>query len=239
MTEISINQDEVHVWKLRLSNEDSAQSEYFESLLTEDESERAGKLRFDEDRSRFILARGHLRVLLGRYLNKKPRQIWIRYGRYGKPRLREVANPDNIRFNLSHSHDTVLYAVSKDREVGVDVEHLRPVAKADKIIERFFSEEEIAHYTKAPGDRKLETFFKLWCAREAYSKARGSGINMPGHRIDVSFATGKRINSPDTGANGPELGIYELTLDPGYIGYLAVSGKKPLISYRNIDIHLT
>lgn len=235
MVEIIITSDEVHVWKLSLSGRQSESQEVYENLLSEDEIERVEKLRFEEDRDRFISSRGHLRLLLSRYLNKKPRQIWLRYGRYGKPYLGEESNPGKISFNLSHSHDTVLYAVSKDREVGVDVEYIRPVTKADKIIERFFSEEEREFYKEAEEQDKIERFFKLWCAREAYSKAIGSGIKLPEDKIEISFVTGEYKNNQNNKGSFPAMRICELTVDPGLLAYLAVSGAEPRIIYRNIN----
>lgn len=234
MADFKITSDQVHVWNLSLKDTPSETEELYQSLLSEDELERAQKLRFKEDRHRFITARGNLRLLLSKYLNKKPRQLWIRYGRHGKPYLSEESNPKRINFNLSHSQDTVLYAFTKSREVGIDIEHQRPVSRSDKIIERFFSEEEIAYYNSAEMESKHERFFKLWCAREAYSKAIGSGVYLPRDKIDISFVSGKSIQKSLGDNIIPEVSIYELEAERGYTAYLAVSGKEPEIITRDI-----
>lgn len=233
MAEITITPDEVHVWKLNLTGKNSGGLEYYEALLSEDEIDRAHKLRFEEDRKRFILARGHLRVLLSKYLNKKPRQIWLRYGRYGKPYLSEESNAERINFNLSHSQDTVIYAVAMGREVGIDIEHVRAVSRADKIIDRFFSEEEKEFYKGASEDDRPVRFFKLWCAREAYTKAIGSGISLPKDEIDVSLVTGEFIKENGKSSGNPAVRIYELSVDSGYLSYLAVSGPEPGIIFQD------
>lgn len=235
MTEFIITPNEVHVWSLRLNDRRAEPEEIYESLLSEDERDRAEKLRFNEDRRRFILARGNLRLLLSRYLNKKPRQLWIRYGRYGKPYLSEESNQKKISFNLSHSKDTVLYAFSYDRKIGIDIEFLRPVSKADKIVERFFSEEERAYYSMNGSESKREKFFKLWCSREAYSKALGSGLHLPRGDISISLVSGQSIKKVQGGTSGPEIRLYELSADKGYSAYLAASGSEPEIILRDIN----
>lgn len=231
MAGLIANQNEVHVWVLRLTETAAEPEEFYDSILAEDEIDRADKLRFKEHRLRFKIARGNLRLLLSKYLNKKPRQLWIKYGKYGKPYLSEESNKSKISFNLSHSQDTVLYAFTKEREVGIDVEHVRAVAKADKIVERFFSDEEKAFYKSQDRESKSEKFFKLWCAREAYSKAIGSGLNLPKDKIEISFATGEPIS---TGNKSPGITIHELPRDQEYRSYLAVTGEKPKIILRDI-----
>ena len=104
MAEFLITTDEVQVWKLNLNDTQAEAEEKYQSLLSEDEIDRAQKLRFQDDRFRFTVARANLRLLLSRYIDKKPRQLWLRYGRHGKPYLSEESNPDRINFNLSHSH---------------------------------------------------------------------------------------------------------------------------------------
>lgn len=236
MSELVINSTEVHIWELQAKERDNGETEFFESLLSEDEIDRAGKLRYEQDRRRFISARGHLRVLLGKYLKKKPRQVWIRYGRHGKPYLNDSANSANISFNLSHSRDSVVFAFGKNREVGIDIEYIRPIPRADRIIERFFSEDERALYNQAPDQEKVDIFFKLWCGREAYSKAIGSGINLPGRSIDIPFAYGNgRTNPADLQSGIEALSVYEIKVAPGFAGSIAVSGKEPGITQRYFD----
>ena len=235
MAEFTITPNEVHVWSLRLNDSRAEPEETYESLLSEDERDRAEKLRFKEDRRRFILARGNLRLLLSRYLNKKPRQLWIRYGRYGKPYLSEESNPKKISFNLSHSKDTVLYAFSYDRKIGIDIEFLRPVSKAGKIVERFFSEEEISYYNSQDSESKNEKFFKLWCSREAYSKALGSGLHLPRGDISISFVSGKFKKNIEETKDHAEIRLYELSADKGYTAYLAASGSEPEIILRDLN----
>jgi 4'-phosphopantetheinyl transferase len=96
----------------------------------------------------------------------------------------------SLRFNMSHSGDIAVYALSSRREVGVDVEEIRPLADADTIAERFFSRREHAEYRALPpGDRPLG-FFQCWTRKEAFIKALGEGLSHPLDSFDVSLAPG-------------------------------------------------
>ncbi len=236
MPKIPLTQNEVHIWKLHFSKASHDPEEFYRDFLSQDEKERADRLKFQTDRNNFLLSRGHLRSLLSAYLGREPQDIELRYGSYGKPYLSKDSNPDNISFNLSHSRGASYYALTKDREIGIDIEYLRPVSRAQKIIERFFSEEERAHYRNQPSGKKLETFFMLWCRREAYTKALGTGFNLPESKIDISFVTGEKKNNIDLRKkDAPALSMIEITAEQGYAASLAVFGIDAEISYRDID----
>src|SRR5207245_1715236 len=111
---------EVHVWRVPLSENDPEQ---LGALLSRDEWIRAERFHFERDRARFICGRGLLRTILGRYLNTDPRDLTFVEGPYGKPELTGI--PSSLRFNLSHSDDLMLLAVTHARAVGVDLEMIR------------------------------------------------------------------------------------------------------------------
>ncbi len=85
-----------------------------------------------------------LRLLLGRYLELDPARLSFVSLPLGKPALVAELGRDSLRFNVAHSNELVLYAVTRDLEVGVDLEHVRPLAGMEKIAERFFSARECA-----------------------------------------------------------------------------------------------
>ena len=127
----------MHVWTVRQQAADPVVAR-FESLLTPDERERAARFLFDHLRRSFIIARGALRVLLGRYLDTDPAGIRFAYGEKGKPTL---SQPARVRFNVSHSGGLALYALTLDCEIGVDVEQMRPLTDLWEIASRFFCAE--------------------------------------------------------------------------------------------------
>jgi len=219
----------VHVWRASLD----VPEEHFHRLaraLSGDEHERAGRFRFEEDRRRFVVGRGILRELVGRYLGVEPRNIRFRYGPYGKP---ELAPAEVLRFSVSHSHQLALYAFAKECDVGVDVEYLRSVRDIDSIIERHFTSREKALLRTLSGGRKLETFFIGWTSKEACLKAIGNGLTQPLESIDVAVHSGepiRRVTLP-----GP-YGVEEWSLNSvnpaaGYIGALAVARRGDEVSY--------
>ena len=233
MSKFSITDNQVHIWRLRPDDPRNGREDFI-NILSGSERERANRLRFESDRSTFIMTRGHLRKLLGSYLDKEPKELEIDYGKYGKPYLRKESNPQNINFNLSHTKGASIYAITKGREIGIDIELLRRVTKADKIIERFYSDEEKAYYRNSLRGENLEAFFTLWCRREAYSKALGRGLNLPQGEIDISFVTKETKGRKDS-VKYSAIGLYDLTFESGFFSCLAVSGSSPEISYHDIE----
>lgn len=167
--------DEVHCWSVPLDASPNTLAVLFETL-TDDERDRAARLRFERERRRFIVARATLRELLGRYVGTPPDRVRFTYNEFGKPRLTpEFGGPHCIKFNLSHSGDLALIAVAWDAEVGVDVEHIRPSDYTD-LARSSFAPSEIEQLSAAPRHLRARAFFSSWTRREAYAKARGESL---------------------------------------------------------------
>ena len=147
--------------------------------LTPDEVKKAERFKFRADQWRSIAARGVLRILLSRHVEK----IEFDITEYGKPFLKGGAG---IQFNVAHSGDFVLIAIAKDREVGVDIERMRPGIEVEAIASRFFFHEERDWLLSQP-DRK-DSFYRLWTAKESVLKAVGLGLSMPLDSFSVAFA---------------------------------------------------
>ena len=109
----------------------------------------------------------------------------LRYGENGKPYLADNA----VFFNLSHSENTVICAVS-EREIGVDAEK---VGEADlEVARRFFHRDEFALLENLPtNEEKRDMFFRLWTWKESFVKALGKGIMMPLDSFCVEFTGGE------------------------------------------------
>ena len=160
----------------------------FWDTLSEDERKRAERFRFDRHRERFIVQRGRLREILSGYRNVLPEAIRFREGPGGKPAV--TGDNPGIRFNLSHCGGRALYAVVYGREVGVDVEAVRPKPKAGALVDRFFSPSEKAAFQALAPREKEAAFFAGWTRKEAYVKAVGKGLRFPLDRFDVSLKPG-------------------------------------------------
>ena len=179
--------DEVHVWQANL---DGHSADSLQLLLTEDEISRANRFHFARDRNHYIVARGLLRKLLSGYLDTDARDLRFAYSEKGKPAL-EKSQPGLLDFNLAHSHGRAIYAFSRGRELGVDLEFVRADVSDDKIAERFFSTSEIWALRALAPELRKQAFFDCWTRKEAYIKARGEGLSMPLDEFDVSLAPGE------------------------------------------------
>jgi 4'-phosphopantetheinyl transferase len=223
---LTLANHDVHVW--RTSLELSAEHvQRLRQTLSADESARAERFYFETDRRHFIVARGVLRIVLSRYLGLDPGQLGFSYSSYGKPALGTPPRGDGLRFNLSHSHELALYAVTHGREVGIDIEYMRDNVAADAIAEHYFSPHEVMTFRALPASQRREAFFTCWTRKEAYIKARGEGLSFPLNRFDVSLAPGEPAALLRTHGDPHEAArwsLQALAAGMGYAAALAVEG---------------
>jgi 4'-phosphopantetheinyl transferase len=218
--------DEVHVWRATLDQTPS-QIQKFRHSLAADELARAARFYFDRDRGHFIVARGVLRAILGCYLNRAPACLSFCYNSYGKPALAEESDLDAICFNLSHSYGVALYAVTRGRDVGIDIERIRSDLAVAQIAGRFFSRREIAMLQALPAELQGQAFFRCWTRKEAYIKARGEGLSLPLDQFDVSLDPGEPdivVGASRDPSEASRWSLQELTPASGYAAALAVAG---------------
>lgn len=183
---------------------------------------------FARDRRRFVVSRGVLRAILGYYLAVGPNRLEFRYNEYGKPYLADKYGGCLLQFNVAHSQELVLYAFTRDREIGIDIEYIRPISDTEQIAKRFFSIEENTALQTIPTHLKLEAFFTCWTRKEAYIKAKGRGLSMPLDQFDVSVTPGERAELLSTRPDPQEANRWTLqALLPGqgYVGAVAVGGR--------------
>lgn len=199
---------EVHLWRARLETGAGRMRGFYEAL-SPDEQARAERFRFQRHRDRFVVAHGLLRDILARYLGTDPKRLHFRYGPQGKPALTRDCGGDFLQFNLSHSQGTALYALACGREVGVDLERIRPDWVDDQVAERLFSLQEVAILRRLPQRERQEAFVRCWTRKEARVKACGRGITT--HPEPDDQAT--------TGCV-----LWELALDPDLVAAVAVEG---------------
>ena len=168
---VKLEGNAIHVWR---GDEDVAPQrlEDLHRTLSRDEVDRVAKFRFDRDRRQFVLCRGILRELSGRYLKQRPDDIRFSYGPFGKPML--AGNP--IHFNASHTQGMWLIAFSASQAIGIDIEKVRPQATLLEIANRFFQPEESNAIACAAHADQAKMFFTYWVCKEARLKARGLGI---------------------------------------------------------------
>lgn len=156
----------------------------WEAYLTDDERERRSRFRFQEDRDLFLVARAVLRWFLGRWRGERPEEVRFVYNGYGKPALAEAGAAD-LRFNVSHSARQVAWAFASGFDVGIDVERIRPLDDLMALAGRYFAPAERGQLAERPESERVVRFFELWTLKEAFVKARGTGLSMPLDRFHL------------------------------------------------------
>lgn len=225
--------EDVHLWMASLI-EFVQDIDVFRPLLSPDEIQRANRYSFEKDRQNFMIARGILRILLGRYLNCNPQTIVFTYNSFGKPSLKD-ANP--LQFNVSHSHEIVVYAFSYERALGIDVEYCRPNRNIE-LISRSFSSCEQEQLSQLSGAHQLKGFYQCWTRKEAFIKASGKGFSVPLKSFDVSVVKSLprilRIDEDEVAAQ--EWFLLDVPVSVMYAGALAIKDHGWIPSYYRYNI---
>ena len=220
---------EAHVWAAPLDVViDDLRS--FRGSLSAAEAKQADKFRFEFHRNRFIAGRGTLRAILARYLKTDPTQLDIAYGTRGKPELGGKFATLGVYFNVSHSEDLALFAVTRIGHIGIDVEQIRPVKEMNELISRVFSPPENERFQKLSSGDKTTAFFNLWTRKEALLKATGEGITESLSLVEVSFLPDEpacllaAAGNPHAAENWR---LLELSPAPGFVGAMAI--RAPMV----------
>ena len=220
----------LHLWRANL-DVDAATIGGYRRLLAPDELDRAGRYRRALERARFIVARGTLRVLLGRYLALDPAAIRFQYtcacgrpdcpqeGR--KPTLDPASGGDWLHFNVSHAEGLALYAIARDRPVGVDLELCRADIDPAELAPTVLAPQEWATLSALPPAEKRAQFFQHWTAKEAYLKARGIGLSLPPDQIVLAASAQGNLRIASVGGDEREGGRWPLHAVPPIPGYAA------------------
>jgi 4'-phosphopantetheinyl transferase len=168
-----LTSDQVHVWLARLDPETEQSWCRRVRATTDDERHRAARFRRAQDGERYLVAHGALRFLLGRYLTCDPLSLHFAVSRNGKPFLEN----QRLQFNLSHSGDFALIAVAQSRQVGADIEQVRPMPDLDAVAARVCTPGELDRLGRLANLDRERAFFAMWTRKEALAKATGEGIS--------------------------------------------------------------
>ena len=225
--ELVLPDDEVHVWRAWLDC--PASLSMLATLLSGSEIARANRFHFSRDRDRFIIAHSVLRLLLGQYLREDPKKLRFITNEFRKPFLAWKKTGEPLCFNLSHSGAVALFAFVRGRNVGIDVEHIRPDFFEPAIARRFFAPEEVADLEALDPLLQVTGFFNCWTRKEAYIKARGLGLSLPLSTFRVSLRPGSGAALLCYATDPTEMSrwsLQELAPGEGYVGSLAVEGHN-------------
>jgi 4'-phosphopantetheinyl transferase len=225
---LALAEDEVHLWRVDLEAIRADESRW-QKVLSSDESARASRFHFPDDRQRFVASRALLRTILAAYLVTDPSGLRFSYSKKEKPRLGPEHAGSDVTFNISHSGGIALFAFTRRREIGVDVEQVRRDFDVEAIAHRFFSAPEQRQLDALPKENKFEAFFRCWTRKEAYIKATGEGLSLPLHEFDVSIAARDSDALLSTRPDDSEAALWSLREIPaglGYVAALCVRGRE-------------
>ncbi len=219
--------DEVHAWT---ASRDGAEPvvEAMRGLLDDDERARADRFLSPVDRRRFAVGRGLLRTILGRYLGRPPEGLRFVANAHGKPSLDPASGVDpTLRFNLAHSGSLILIGLARGRDLGVDIERVRPDFGGEALAGRFFAPGEVATLRGLPAEARTLAFFHGWTRKEAYIKAKGKGLAIPLDEFEVAIDPSRPAallsTRPDP-LDAARWSLVELATEPGYVAAACVEG---------------
>jgi 4'-phosphopantetheinyl transferase len=223
---LPLRENEVHIWLVQ-TNDESSSPDDCKDLLSRVEQDRASKFRFETDQRRYTTSHAALRSILANYLNSPARELQFAAGPYGKPKLAPIHATEKVEFNLSHSHELALIAVAQGREIGVDVEWVREDFAFDEVAQRFFTTKEVAALHALPFHLQREAFYKCWTSKEAFLKAKGTGLAGQLDEVEI-VASDQVVRVKGTILN---FSLLELAVNAGYVAALVVEGSEPRLSY--------
>ena len=232
-----IGDHDVHIWHLRADR--VADPEMLRPLLSQEESAQSNRWRQACDRTLFLLSRAMMRTVLASYLDCAGHEVRFTANQYGKPILLCSAAKSPLHFNLSHSRGAVALAVSRGREVGIDIEERARVVEFLQLAERFFSVDE----ARAPAsnccrlDQRREAFFAIWTLKESFVKGIGRGLSFPldAFCFDLDIDRLVRFRPLDASVS-PDWHFTQFELGDRHRGALAVqcpAGGEVMIEMRD------
>jgi len=224
---LALPEKEVQLWRIDLDAICADESRW-RKVLSADEATRASRFHFPRDRQRFVASRALLRTILAGYLVTEPHRLSFSYSKKEKPSLGPAHVGSGVTFNVSHSGGIALFAFTRRREIGVDLEQVRRDFDVEGIARRFFSAPEYKQLAALPTPERVDAFFRCWTRKEAYIKATGDGLSLPLSQFDVSLEVGETnallATRPDAAEAGRWL-LQEVPAGPGYIAALCVRGQ--------------
>lgn len=220
----------VHIWRISISQN----LHLYDALLAKlspAEVERANRYVYQIHRNRFVVRRGLQRLILGAYLQMPPTQLQFALGQNNKP---YIGNGDtcNIQYNLSHSGDWALLAVSKGI-IGCDIEYAEASFQFSDILPDHFSADEAAYINQQDSTNR---FFVLWTRKEAILK--GTGLGIGDHLQYTPALDGGHEMPPQIAGSQLNWQVQSFNSADDYMGTIATPITNPDLFFWDIDSDL-
>jgi 4'-phosphopantetheinyl transferase len=230
---LRLTENQVDIWSIHLCGEEW-EMQQCRRLLSPDEVQRADRFYFEKHRRRFTRARAAMRQILSGYSRVPPEELTFSYGQQGKPQLAGKLESCGVRFNLSHTEEMALLAVTQNQDAGIDIESVNSEFATEEIAERFFSAGEVLRLNALPVAEKADAFFACWTRKEAYIKAVGGGLSVPLDSFEVAFGPGVAPALLLVKGEPNEMcrwSMYEVKVTQGYRAALVVEGRGHVLRH--------
>jgi 4'-phosphopantetheinyl transferase len=220
-----LGRDEIHVWLTR-AQWPSTSIRAVAEILSPEEQRKAQQFKFSQDGERHMIGRGLVRCLLGQLLYIRPSVLRFCYNAFGKPSICAAQNRRDLQFNISHSGDLIMVALAVGCQIGVDVERVREDLEIEGIAKYFLSTREQANLAALSSDQRRLGFFRCWTRKEAFIKARGEGLSLPGHLFDVTLNPAEPAELLATRPDSSEVSRWVIRDVDAGVHYMAAIAKE-------------
>ncbi|GAB2526973.1 4'-phosphopantetheinyl transferase family protein [Microbulbifer agarilyticus] len=207
-----------------------------QKILSDHEQSRLIRHKADEARHQYLLSRILLRKVLGRITDRAPEALNFSKNSNGKPLFDDVPE---LHFSLSHSGQWVALSVSCEAPVGIDIEQPRKPRDFLRIARHYFHSDECALLDNAPPELLPVHFYRLWTMKEAFFKARGTGISEGLGRINLAgfhLGEGIHLDAAMADSEAPwQFNYLMLPLLDGNHLHMALAGQDPVLGEISAD----
>ncbi|MGI9042651.1 MAG: 4'-phosphopantetheinyl transferase family protein [Gemmatimonadaceae bacterium] len=222
---VDLAPDVVDIWTARLDVDDATLDELLRRL-SPSERMRVGALLEEKAARQYVVSRAMQRQLLASYVGGSPADIQFGIVAMGKPTLSKP-NDIGLQFNTTHSGRLVIIAVTANRDVGVDVEQMRPIPRAMAVAKRCYSAAEYERLLDLEGEARDRAFLAIWVKREGTAKARGDSV----WRGLASWKNG------ELEALAREFTVKPLDLGQEFVGVVVARGSDWQIAMRGTPVN--
>ncbi len=214
---------------------DEALVSAYQAILAPSEKAHYDACTHESSRRMYLATRALVRATLSRYADRPPESWRFAKGQRGKPQLETMPSCGPLYFNLSHTEDLVLCAVSRSvQRLGIDVENHRRSVRFGALVKRHFSACEAATWQAQPPQVQPLDFFRYWTLKECFTKAIGEGLHMALNAFEFVLPRFSVESGHDVIANfHPELGEHvenwrfvQWLIRPSFVVSLAAETMK-------------
>ena len=228
--DVTMQPGTIHLYVIDL-DVDTIEYAACKQLLTANELERAARFRQPKSRKRWIVSRARLRQALATHTDTLPQALVFEQSSDGKPAIVLGDQIREIHFNLSHSENLAMVAITELGPVGIDVEFERDIRDWRAVAARFFSPNEQAQLASLDVADRQHGFYCCWTRKEAVVKATGEGLRARLDSFDVLLSPRlhpKMLDDRRAQSAGRHWQLHHLEPKSGYVGALALDSLRSI-----------